>query len=87
LFFAFLVIFKLCYSYLPLILLLITPITASINALNSLTLTLQNNPIQIQESSTQTIKSLNESIIQIVSTINNGPSAQIRKIQDKYLLL
>ena len=37
--------------------------------------------------SKQTIQSLNEIIIQIVFTINNRPSAQIRQIQDKYLLL
>jgi hypothetical protein len=58
------------------------PITASINALNSLTATLQNNPKHIQESSKQTIQSLNESIKQVVFTINNGPSVQIRQIQD-----
>jgi hypothetical protein len=58
------------------------PITASINALNALTTTLQNNPKQIQESSKQTIQSLNESIRQIICTINNGPSAQIRQIQE-----
>ena len=62
-------------------------ITASINTLNTLTVTLQNNPRQIQESSKQIIQSLNESIIQIVFTINNGSSAQIRQIQDKFLLL
>jgi hypothetical protein len=66
---------------------IITPITTSISALYTLTVTLQNNPRQIQESSKQTIQSLNESIIQIVFTINhNGPSVQIRQIQDKYLL-
>ncbi len=59
-----------------------TPITASINALNALTATLQNNPKQIQESSRQTIQSLNESIKQIVFTINNGLSTQIRQIQE-----
>jgi hypothetical protein len=59
-----------------------TPITASINALNALTAILQNNPKQIQESSKQTIQSLNESIKQIVFTISNGPSAQIRQIQE-----
>jgi hypothetical protein len=59
------------------------PITASINALNTLTATLQNNPKQIQESSKQTIQSLNESIKQIIFTINNGPTAQIRQIQDR----
>lgn len=59
-----------------------TPISASINALNSLTVTLQNNPRQIQECSKQTIQSLNESIKQIVFTINNGPSAQIRQVQE-----
>jgi hypothetical protein len=59
-----------------------TPITASINALNALSATLQNNPKQIQESSKQTIQSLNESIKQVVFAINNGPSAQIRQIQD-----
>jgi len=59
-----------------------TPITASINALNTLTATLQNNPKHIQESSKQTIQSLNESIKQIIFTINNGPTAQIRQIQD-----
>jgi hypothetical protein len=59
-----------------------TPITASINALNSLTATLQNNPKQIQESSKQTIQSLNESIKQIIFAMNNGPSAQIRQIQE-----
>lgn len=59
-----------------------TPITASINALNSLTVTLQNNPKQIQESSKQTIRSLNESIRQIIFTINNGPTVQIRQIQE-----
>jgi hypothetical protein len=58
------------------------PITASINALNSLAATLQNNPKQIQDSSKQTIQSLNESIKQVVVTINNGPSAQIRQIQE-----
>jgi hypothetical protein len=58
------------------------PINASINALNTLTATLQNNPKQIQESSKQTIQSLNESIKQIVFTINNGPTAQIRQIQE-----
>lgn len=50
------------------------PITASINALNALTATLQNNPKQIQESSKQTVQSLNESIKQIIFTINNGPT-------------
>jgi hypothetical protein len=51
-----------------------TPITASICALNTFTLTLQNNPRQIQDSSKQTIQSLMESIIQIIFTIiNNGP--------------
>jgi hypothetical protein len=59
-----------------------TPITASINALNTLTATLQNNPKQIQESSKQTIQSLNESIKQIIFTINNGPTVQIRQIQE-----
>jgi hypothetical protein len=59
-----------------------TPITASINALNALAATLQNNPKQIQESSKQTIQSLNESIKQIIFAINNGPSAQIRQIQE-----
>jgi hypothetical protein len=59
-----------------------TPITASINALNTLTATLQNNPKHIQESSKQTIQSLNESIKQIIFTINNGPTAQIRQIQE-----
>jgi hypothetical protein len=59
-----------------------SPITASINALNTLAATLQNNPRQIQESSKQTIQSLNESIKQVVFTINNGPSAQIRQIQE-----
>ena len=59
-----------------------TPITASVSALNALTATLQNNPKQIQESSKQTIQSLNESIKQVVFTINNGPSAQIRQIQE-----
>jgi hypothetical protein len=59
-----------------------TPITASINALNALAATLQNNPKQIQESSKQTIQSLNESIKQIIFTINNGPTAQIRQIQE-----
>ena len=59
-----------------------TPITASINALNSLTVTLQNNPKQIQESSKQTIQSLNERIKQIIFTINNGPTVQIRQIQE-----
>jgi hypothetical protein len=59
-----------------------TPINASINALNALTATLQNNPKQIQESSKQTIQSLNESIKQIIFTINNGPTAQIRQIQE-----
>jgi hypothetical protein len=58
------------------------PITASINALNALTATLQNNPKQIQESSKQTIQSLNESIKQIIFTINNGPTVQIRQIQE-----
>ena len=58
------------------------PITASINALNSLTVTLQNNPKHIQESSKQTIQSLNESIKQIVFTMNNGSSVQIRQIQE-----
>ena len=66
---------------------IITAITASISALNALTVTLQNNPRLIHESSKQTIQSLNESIIQIVFIINNGPSVQIRQIQDKYLLL
>jgi hypothetical protein len=61
------------------------PITASINALNSLAATLQNNPKQIQESSKQTIQSLNESIKQVVFTINNGPSTQIRQIQEMIL--
>jgi len=59
-----------------------TPITASINALNTLAATLQNNPKQIQESSKQTIQSLNESIKQIIFAINNGPTAQIRQIQE-----
>jgi len=59
-----------------------TPLNASINALNSLTATLQNNPKQIQESSKQTIQSLNESINQIIFTINNGPTVQIRQIQE-----
>jgi|GEM_PF-2166994 len=59
-----------------------TPITASINALNTLAATLQNNPKQIQESSKQTIHSLNESIKQIIFTINNGPTTQIRQIQE-----
>ena len=58
------------------------PITSSINALNALTTTLQNNPKQIQECSKQTIQSLNESIKQIIFAINNGPSAQIRQIQE-----
>jgi hypothetical protein len=58
------------------------PITSSINALNVLTAILQNNPKQIQESSKQTIQSLNESIKQIIFAINNGPSAQIRQIQE-----
>ena len=61
---------------------ILAPITASINALNSLTAILQNNPKLIQESSKQTIQSLNESIKQVVFTINNGPSAQIRQIQE-----
>jgi hypothetical protein len=59
-----------------------TPITASINALSALTAALQNNPKQIQESSKQTVQSLNESIKQIIFTINNGPSAQIQQIQE-----
>jgi hypothetical protein len=59
-----------------------TPITASISALNSLTTTLQSHPTLIQESSKQTIQSLNESIKQIIFAINNGPSAQIRQIQE-----
>jgi hypothetical protein len=59
-----------------------SPITASINALNTLAATLQNNPRQIQESSKQTIQSLNESIKQVIFTINNGPTAQIRQIQE-----
>jgi hypothetical protein len=59
-----------------------TPLNARINALNSLTATLQNNPKQIQESSKQTIQSLNESINQIIFTINNGPTVQIRQIQE-----
>jgi hypothetical protein len=58
------------------------PITSSINALNALTATLQNNPKQIQECSKQTIQSLNESIKQIIFAINNGPSAQIGQIQE-----
>jgi hypothetical protein len=59
-----------------------TPLNASISALNTLTVTLQNNPKHIQESSKQTIQSLNESIQQVILTINNGPTAQIRQIQD-----
>jgi hypothetical protein len=61
---------------------ILTPITASINALNTLAATLQNNPQLIQESSKQTIQSLNESIEHIVLTITNGPSVQIRQIQE-----
>jgi hypothetical protein len=61
---------------------ILTHITTSINALNALTATLQNNPKQIQECSRQTIQSFNESIKQVVFTINNGPSAQIRQIQE-----
>ena len=57
----------------------------SISALNALTGALENKR-QIHESSKQTIQSLNEIIIQIVFIINNNPSAQIRQIQDKYLL-
>jgi hypothetical protein len=59
-----------------------TPITTSISALNALTTTLQSNPTLIQESSKQTIQSLNESIKQIIFTINNGPTVQIRQIQE-----
>jgi hypothetical protein len=43
---------------------------------------LQNNPKLIQECSQQTIKSLDDNIKQIILTINNGPSTQIRHIQD-----
>ena len=58
------------------------PLNENINALNTLTATLQNNPKQIQESSKQTTQSLNESIKQIIFSINNGPTVQIRQIQE-----
>ena len=58
------------------------PLNENINALNTLTATLQNNPKQIQESSKQTTQSLKESIKQIIFSINNGPTVQIRQIQE-----
>ena len=60
---------------------IIKPITASISTLNTLTVTLQNNPIQIQESSKQTIQSLNESIIQIVVAIIMVPVHKFYKFK------
>ena len=58
------------------------PLNENINALNTLTATLHNNPKQIQESSKQTTQSLKESIKQIIFSINNGPTVQIRQIQE-----